>query len=70
MEKAGYREQLESIRRAFPDREMLSVTEVAEYTGWGRKKASRVLPFIDYDGVPSLARTELARCLVAGRSAI
>lgn len=70
MEREGYREQLESILKAFPKQEMLSVSDVAAYTGWGRKKVRRVLPFCEYDGTPALARTELARCLVAGRCSI
>lgn len=67
-EKEGYREQLERILVMFPTKEMLSVTDVVQYTGWGRRKVKRVLPFCSFDGSLALARTELARCLVAGRS--
>lgn len=65
-EKEGYREQLEQIRAAFPDKEMLTVCDVAKYTGWGRDRVRRVLPFCEFGGSPALARSELARYLITG----
>ena len=44
-ELPGYREQLESIIAAFPDRECLNVLQVSSYTGIGRKTAARIFPF-------------------------
>ena len=45
-ELPGYREQLESVIDAFPDRECLNVLQVSSYTGIGRKTAARIFPFV------------------------
>ena len=39
-EKEGFRENLERIDAAFPDKEMLNVSEVSRYTGLDRGKVS------------------------------
>lgn len=63
-ELPGYREQLESIIAAFPDRECLNVLQVSSYTGIGRKTAARIFPFVG-DGLGRyITRTSLARALV------
>lgn len=60
-EKPGYRAQLELIRERFPDHEILTVSEVAAYTGWSREKARRALPFMDFAGQPSICLCPLYR---------
>jgi len=63
-ELPGYREQLESIIDAFPDRECLNVLQVSSYTGIGRKTAARIFPFVGEGLGRYITRTSLARALV------
>ena len=68
MELPGYRDQLESIIAAFPGKECLNVTEVARYTGMGRKAVAKRFPFVGKNLGRYITRTSLARALVdAGR---
>ncbi|MEG1075005.1 MAG: hypothetical protein RSF84_07680 [Ruthenibacterium sp.] len=64
-EKDGYRLQLESIIAAFPQREVLSVSDVARYTGFNRDTVSRnfALTKSPKSGKPYITRTQLARQL-------
>jgi len=57
-EKLDYRDNLASIIRRFPDGEMLSVSEVAEYFGWSLNTTKKYLPLINgkYISRSSLAR--------------
>lgn len=64
-EKDGFRDQLESIIKAFPDKECLTVTDVAQYTGWTRNTVAKRLPFVGEGKGKSITRTILARCLIA-----
>lgn len=63
-ELPGYRDQLESVLAAFPDRECLNVQDVATYTGIGRKTAARIFPFVGHGVGRYITRTSLARALV------
>lgn len=63
-ELPGYRDQLESVIAAFPDKECLNVLEVSQYTGIGRKTAARVFPFVGHGLGRFITRTALARALV------
>ena len=63
-ELPGYRDQLESVLAAFPDRECLNVQDVAAYTGIGRKTAARIFPFVGHGVGRYITRTSLARALV------
>lgn len=65
-EKDGFRDQLESIIKAFPDKECLTVSDVARYTGYSRNTVSKKYPFVEQGGSKSITRTILARCLVGG----
>lgn len=63
-ELPGYRDQLESVIAAFPDKECLNVLEVSAYTGIGRKTAARIFPFVGHGVGRYITRTALARALV------
>lgn len=63
-ELPAYRDQLESVIAAFPDKECLNVLEVSQYTGIGRKTAARVFPFVGHGLGRFITRTALARALV------
>lgn len=63
-ELPGYRDQLESVIAAFPDKECLNVLEVAGYTGINRKTAARIFPFVGRGLGRYITRTSLARTLV------
>lgn len=63
-ELPGYRDQLESIIAAFPDKECLNVLEVSSYTGISRKTAARIFPFVGTGLGRYITRTSLARTLV------
>ena len=63
-ELPGYRDQLESVIAAFPDKERLNVLEVSAYTGIGRKTAARIFPFVGHGLGRYITRTSLARALV------
>lgn len=40
-EKEGYRDNLERINEQFPNKEMLTISEVARFIGINRKKISK-----------------------------
>lgn len=63
-ELPGYRDQLESVIAAFPDKECLNVLEVSQYTGISRKTTARVFPFVGHGLGRFITRTALARALV------
>ena len=63
-EKDGYRDQLESIISAFPDKECLNVSEVAAYTGISRKVCAKKFPFVGENLGRYITRTQLARALI------
>ena len=63
-ELPGYRDQLESVIAAFPDKECLNVLEVAGYTGISRKTVARIFPFVGHGLGRCITRTSLARTLV------
>lgn len=67
-ELPGFRDQLESIIAAFPDKECLNVTEVSQYTGIGRKAVARRFPFVGENLGRYITRTSLARALVSVES--
>lgn len=63
-EKDGFRDQLESIIKAFPDRECLTVTDVSQYTGLSRCTVAKRFPFVGNGKGKSITRTMLAKSLV------
>lgn len=63
-EKDGFRDQLESIIKAFPDRECLTVSDVARYTGFTRNTVVKKFPFVELGDSKSITRTMLAKSLV------
>lgn len=63
-ELEGYRDQLESVIAAFPDKECLNVIEVARYTGISRKVVAKKFPFVGKNLGRYITRTSLARTLV------
>lgn len=65
-EPEGYRDQLESLIRAFPDRECLRICDVASYCGITPKTAAKRYPFIGHGPGRYITRSRLARLLVAG----
>lgn len=65
MELEGYRDQLESVIAAFPDKECLNVCEVAQYTGISRKVVAKRFPFVGRNLGKYIPRTSLARALVS-----
>lgn len=65
-EKDGFREQLEDIKSFFPDGELLSVADVAIYTGKDRRIVPKMYPFVGQYKSAYITRTQLARALVGG----
>lgn len=63
-ELEGYRDQLESVIAAFPDKKCLNVIEVARYTGISRKVVAKKFPFVGKNLGRYITRTSLARTLV------
>ena len=62
-EKDGFRDQLESIRAAYPQKECLTVCEVAQYTGIDRRRVPDKFTFIGKGKGSYITRTQLARQL-------
>ena len=57
MEHPSYRDNLERICDAFPNKEMLNVSEVKRFTGLDRENVKRLFCFKNgYISVASLAR--------------
>ena len=44
-EKPAYRDNLERLDKRFPDKELLTQKEVAEFTGLCRQSVSKIFPF-------------------------
>ena len=44
-EKAGYRDNLERIVERFPDKELLTKKDVAEFCGVDRRRVGKLFPF-------------------------
>ena len=42
--KETYPDNMERLCAMFPDREMLTITDVARFTGWSRDKVVKTLP--------------------------
>ena len=63
-ELPGYRDQLESVIAAFPDKECLTVRDTARYTGFTEKTAATKFPFVGHGLGRYITRTSLARTLV------
>lgn len=63
-EHPAYRDQLESIITHFPQKECLTVCEVAEYCGYSEKTVAKRFPFIGHGRSRYITRTVLARELV------
>ncbi|MEF9976664.1 MAG: hypothetical protein RR754_07860 [Oscillospiraceae bacterium] len=61
-EKEGFRDQLETIIAAFPNKECLTITDVAEFTGIYRGRIPRTFTFNGGGGKGCyITRTQLAR---------
>ena len=56
--KESYPDNMERLCEMFPDREMLTITDVAKYTGWSREKVVKYIPVKKNIGISkaSLAR--------------
>ena len=57
-EKLSYRDNLERLDEAFPDREMLTVTDVSKFTGVCRRVAKSWFSFNQYNYI---SKATLAR---------
>lgn len=44
-ERAGYRYNLERLNEFFPDRDLLSITDVVSFTGRDRRTVQKIFPF-------------------------
>lgn len=57
-EKLSYRDNLERIKAVFPDKEMLRIAEVMEFTGLSRNAVTKLFTFNEhkYISVAMLAR--------------
>lgn len=58
-EKEGYRDNLQRLNEAFPDKEMLAIGEVADYLGISRDTVRRRLKF--NDATKRITKPDLAR---------
>lgn len=57
LEKPSFRDNLEGIKEAYPDKEMLNVSEVSRYLGKDRRVVKKRFNFTDnYIAVRKLAR--------------
>ena len=58
-EKEAYRDNLERIIAAYPGKEMLTVTDVINFTGINRKTVKKMFPFnrYGYISAATLARS-------------
>ncbi len=65
-EKDGYRDQLENIIAAFPDRECLSPKDVSAYCGRNYRTVLKMFPWVGSEKLMYITRTSLARALVSG----
>lgn len=64
-EKEGFRDQLESIIAFHPKGELMTILDVAAYTGLNKKTAARRFVYnVGPEGAPYITRTQLARQLV------
>lgn len=59
-EKAGFRDNLEAIRAAVPERECLTKADISRITGWSYRT---VVKRIKFNRFGELTRVELARQL-------
>lgn len=64
-ELPGYRDQLESVIAAYPEKECLTVRETAKFTGFTEKTAAKKFPFVGHGLGRYITRTSLARALVS-----
>lgn len=57
-EKEAYRDNLERIKEAFPDKEILSLKETAEFTGLNWRTVKKMFSFNQFNkiSVATLAR--------------
>jgi AraC-like DNA-binding protein len=65
-EKVTYRDQLELICRRFPNKELLSTSDVAEYCGCSTRTVSRRFAYAEWTGAGTgkrITRAALARAL-------
>lgn len=63
-EREEFRDQLESIISAYPDKECLSIRDVAKYCGITEKTAAKRFPFVGSGVGKHITRTVLARRLI------
>lgn len=66
-EHEGYRDQLESIMAAFPDKECLTPKEVGTYCGRNSRTVIKLFPFVGHGKLMFITRTSLARAMVSGK---
>ena len=59
MEKTTYRDNLERIKEAFPDKELLTTSDVARFLGRDRRYVTKHYPMVDN----AISVASLARCL-------
>lgn len=62
-EKESYRDNLERLNERYPDKELLTVTDVANFLGICRQRAKAMLPFKEIGGAPGVTKASLARFL-------
>lgn len=67
-EREEFRDQLESIISAYPNKECLSIRDVARYCGITEKTASKRFPFVGHGQGKHITRTILARRLIMSES--
>lgn len=57
-EKEGFRDNMERLNEFFPDRDLLSVTDLVKFTGRDRRTVTKFFPFKNnYIGKVEVART-------------
>lgn len=67
-EQEGFREQLESIITMFPNGELLSVSDVARYSGRSDEYVTRHFEFNGSGRGQYITRTQLARAVLPRRT--
>lgn len=65
MEKADFRANMERLNEVFPNKDLLSKSDVSRFTGFERKKVVKVFgrEFKKYGGSESMSKATLARLI-------
>ena len=61
-EKSGFRDMVEDLNARFPNRAMINIKDVCQYTGWSRNTIRKYITFNERMG-GVISKVDLARQL-------